>query len=116
MIGKDFAKKFARDRMEAWDSHDLERILSHYSEQFEMSPPVIIQMAGESSGTLKGKNAVRNDWAKALEIIPDLRFERLALLNSVNSLTLTYKGARGRLSAEAFHFGPDHKVSRSYAH
>ena len=48
MIGKDFAKKFARDRMEAWDSHDLERILSHYSEQFEMSSPVIIQMAGGS--------------------------------------------------------------------
>ena len=71
---------------------------------------------GESSGTLKGKNAVGNDWAKALEIIPDLRFERLALLNGVNSLTLTYKGARGRLSAEAFHFGPDHKVSGSYAH
>ena len=116
MIEKDFAEKFARDWIDAWNSHDLERILSHYSEQFEMSPPVIIQMAGESSGTLKGKNAVRNDWAKALEIIPDLRFELVTLLIGINSVTLYYKGAGGRLAAEVFHFGPDHKVSRAYAH
>ena len=116
MIEKDFAKKFARDWIDAWNSHDLERILSHYSEQFEMSSPLIIQIAGESSGTLKGKDAVGNYWAKGLEIIPDLRFEFVTLLIGVNSLTLTYKGARGRLSAEVFHFDPDHKVSRSYAH
>ena len=116
MIGKDFAEKFARDWIDDWNSHDLERILSHYSDQFEMFSPKIIQIAGEPSGTLKGKDAVGKYWAKALEIIPDLRFELVTLLVGVNSLTLTYKGARGRLAAEVFHFGPDLKVSRAYAH
>jgi hypothetical protein len=116
MIEKDLAEEFARNWIDDWNSHDLERILSHYSEQFEMSSPKIIQIAGEPSGTLKGKNAVGKYWAKALELIPDLRFELVNVLIGVNSLALTYKGARGRLASEVFHFDSDRKVSRAYAH
>ena len=116
MIDRGFAEEFARDWIESWNSHDLDRILSHYSDQFEMSSPVIVQIAGEPSGTLKGKDAVGRYWAKALGLLPDLRFELISLLVGVDSLTLYYKGARGRLAAEVFHFGPDHKVVRAYAH
>ena len=116
MIEKDFAEEFARDWIESWNSHDLDRILSHYSDQFEMSSPKIIQIAGEPSGTLKGKKAVGSYWSRALELIPDLRFELVTTLIGVNSITLYYKGAGGRLAAEVFHFGPDHKVSKANAH
>ena len=81
-----------------------------------MFSPKTIQIEGELDGTLKGKDAVENNWSKALDLVPDLRFELIALLIGVNSLTLTYKGVGGRLTAEVFHFGPDHKVSRAYAH
>ncbi|MBI3561592.1 MAG: nuclear transport factor 2 family protein [Gammaproteobacteria bacterium] len=116
MIDKTFAEHFAQQWIDAWNSHDLDRILGHYSDQFEMSSPVIIQITGEPTGTLKGKHAVGGYWAKALQLIPDLRFELLALLTGVNSITLYYKGARGRLAAEVFHFGSDQKVLRAYAH
>ena len=53
-----FAEHFAADWIESWNAHDLNRILSHYTDDFEMSSPVIIQVAGEPSGTLKGKAAV----------------------------------------------------------
>ena len=115
MIDKKFAEHFARDWIDSWNSHDLDRILSHYSDQFEMSSPIIIQIVGERSGTLKGKDAVGAYWAKALQLIPDLRFELLSTLIGVNSITLYYQGARG-LAAEVFHFGPDKKVLRAYAH
>ena len=80
-----------------------------------MSSPVIIQVVGEPSGTLKDKDAVGAYWAKALSLIPDFRVELLLTLIGVNSITLYYKGARG-LAAEVFHFGPDKKVLRAYAH
>ena len=48
--------------------------------------------------------------------MPDLRFELVTTLIGVNSITLYYKGARDRLAAEVFHFGPDQKVLRAYAH
>lgn len=115
MIDKNFADHFAREWIDSWNSHDLSRILSHYSDDFEMSSPVIIQVAGEPSGTLKGKDAVGAYWAKALTVIPELRFELITMLIGVNSITLYYQGARG-MAAEVFHFDPDNKVSRAYAH
>ena len=81
-----------------------------------MFSPKIIQIAGEPSGTLRGKDAVGNYWEKALDLVPDLRFELVTILIGVDSLTLAYKGARGRMAAEVFHFGPVHKVSKAYAH
>jgi ketosteroid isomerase-like protein len=93
--------------------HDLDRVLAHYTEDFEMSSPYIIQMAGEPSGTLRGKAAVGAYWKKALELIPGLKFDLITVLAGVDSVTLYYKGARGRLVAEVFHFGADGKVARA---
>ncbi|HZW25345.1 MAG TPA: nuclear transport factor 2 family protein [Gallionella sp.] len=111
-----FAEHFAADWVDSWNAHDIDRILSHYAEDFEMSSPVIIQVAGEPSGVLRGKAAVGAYWKKALGLIPDLRFELISILVGVDSITLYYKGARGRLAAEVFHFGPDKKVVRAFAH
>jgi hypothetical protein len=116
MIEKKFAEHFATAWVDAWNNHDLEQILAHYADDFEMSSPVIIQIAGEPSGTLKGKEAVGAYWARALDLIPDLHFELITTLVGVNSITLYYKGARGRLAAEVFHFGPDGKVATAFAH
>lgn len=115
MLDKAFADHFAADWIDAWNTHDLDRVLSHYTDDFEMSSPVIIKVAGEPSGTLQGKEAVGSYWTKALQLIPDLHFELITTLVGVNSITLYYKGARG-LSAEVFHFNQDGKVTRAYAH
>ena len=111
-----FAQQFAQEWIEAWNSHDLERVLAHYSDDFVMNSPYIVQIAGEPSGRLHGKDAVKAYWAKALAMIPDLHFELISTLVGVNSITLYYKGARDRLSAEVFHFGPDGKVVEAFAH
>ena len=80
MIDKAFADNFAAEWIEAWNARDLERVLSHYTDDFEMSSPVIVKIAGERAGTLKGKPAVRSYWTKALELIPHLHFELRATL------------------------------------
>lgn len=115
MIENKFAEYFAKEWIEAWNSHDLDRVLSHYDYQFEMSSPVIIQIAREPSGTLKGKDAVGAYWTKALQRIPDLHFELVTTLIGIDSITLYYRGHRG-MSAEVMHFGRNRKVIRAYAH
>ena len=115
MIDKAFAEHFATEWIDSWNSHDLDRILSHYSDDFEMVSPLIAQIANEPSGVLKGKDAVGAYWAKALKRIPDLRFELVTTLLGVNSITIYYRGVRG-LSAEVFHFNDAGKVSKTFAH
>jgi ketosteroid isomerase-like protein len=55
---KGFAERFAKEWVAAWNSHDLERILAHYEDDFEMSSPIITTLVGEPSGKLRGKMAV----------------------------------------------------------
>jgi SnoaL-like domain len=111
-----FAQHFAADWIDSWNSHDLDRVLSHYSEDFEMTSPIIIRMANQPTGHLKGKSAVAAYWSKALQLIPDLHFELISTLIGVNSITLYYKSAGGRLAAEVFHFNADQKVHQAFAH
>lgn len=75
-----FAKSFASEWVEAWNAHDIERVLSHYTDDFEMSSPIIVQLLGEPSGILRGKATVGAYWRKALQVVPDLRFELISML------------------------------------
>lgn len=111
----EFAERFVADWIAAWNSHDLERILGHYEEDFEMSSPVITALVGEPSGKLRGKPAVRAYWARALQKIPDLHFELVTALFGVDSVTVYYKGHRG-LCAEVLHFSSGGKVRAAFAH
>lgn len=115
MLDKTFADGFATEWINAWNSRDLDRVLSHYADDFEMSSPYIAQVAGEPSGKLKGKKAIGAYWTSALKLIPDLHFELVSTLVGANSITLYYKGHRG-MAAEVFIFDLAGKVSQAFAH
>ena len=44
-----------------------------------MTPPIVKQLPGEASGTLKGKEAVRAYWSKALQLHRELHFTLLGV-------------------------------------
>lgn len=111
-----FARHFAQQWIDAWNAHDLDRILSHYDDAFVMHSPMIARIAGEPSGCLHGKAAVRAYWAKALQLIPDLRFEFIAVLAGVDSVAIHYRGANGRGAVEVFRFGAGNRVNEAFAH
>lgn len=114
-MNNDQAQKFAAEWISAWNNHDLDEILSHYEDDFEMSSPVIVKTMGEPSGTLKGKELISRYWEKALARNPQLHFELLHVLAGANSVALIYNGVRG-LSTEVFIFSATGKVSSAYAH
>jgi ketosteroid isomerase-like protein len=108
MIEKTFASAFVNHWIDSWNEHDLGRILSHYVDDFEMSSPIIVEMAGEPSGTLRGKAAVGAYWAKALTAFPDLHLDHVATL-AIRGVTSTGPAAlatgTGVTSASALAFG-----------
>jgi ketosteroid isomerase-like protein len=110
------AKALAQSWIDAWNAHDLPRILSHYSDDFEMTSPYIVQITGEASGTLRGKAAVGAYWQKALEKFPDLRFESQHVLYSPASVTLIYQSNRSGLAAEVFFVNAEGKIFKAVAH
>ena len=115
MLDSTFADDFAKEWIAAWNSHDLNRVLSHYADDFEMSSPLIATIAAEPSCRLKGKKAVGAYWTKALELVPNLHFELLTTLVGAGSITISYRGHRG-MAAEVLIFGPDNKIAQGLAH
>ncbi len=89
--------------------------MSHYSDDFEMNSPAITLITNEKSGKLKGREAVRAYWEKALSMNPSLHFELVKSFVGANSIVIHYKGHRG-FGAETFIFNEEGEVSNAYAH
>jgi ketosteroid isomerase-like protein len=116
MISTAYATAFAQEWVSSWNSHDLDRILSHYSDDFEMTSPFIASLMNEPTGTIKGKENVRAYWAKALERIPDLKFELIEVFASVDSIAIYYHAVLGKRAVEVLFLDWNGKVSRAFAH
>jgi ketosteroid isomerase-like protein len=117
MITELFAKKFAQEWVDSWNSHDLARILSHYTADFVFESPMALKLVPQSGGVLNGKEAIAAYWTIGLERIPDLHFELLDLLIGVNGLTIYYfNKANGKKTAEVFFFNQAGKVEKSFAY
>ena len=108
--------QFANDWIESWNAHDLNRILSHYSEVCEVTSPMIKVVLGLETGTLAGKKALRKYWEAALKMIPDLRFELKAVTESMASVAIFYKSNLGKKAIEVMFFDQNGKVYKAIVH
>lgn len=110
------AIQFAREWIAAWNARDLERILSHYTDDFEMSSPLIVALCGKPSGTLKGRAPIGAYWKTALERLPDLHFELLGVFAGVHSLVIFYQATPGKRGTEVLFLNESGKVYKAMAH
>ena len=115
MLTEPEATKFAREWIAAWNSHDLDAILSHYDPNVVLTSPVAAKLLNDPSGTFSGIAALRAYFQKGLEAFPDLHFELHDVMFGLSSVVLCYKNQRGTKSAEFMEFAPSGKVLRVVA-
>jgi hypothetical protein len=109
----DESRAFADEWIAAWNSHDLDRILSHYRSDIVLLSPVAARLVG--NGRVSGMPALRAYWQQALAARPDLKFEFIGVRPGHECLTILYSNHRGQQCAETFEFASDGKVVRSFA-
>ena len=109
-------KTFANDWIEAWNSHDLERILAHCCDDVELTTPMIKVALNVDSGTLQGKENARRYWRAALQKVPDLRFELIEATQSVGSIAIYYRAVMNKRAIEVMFFNEAGEVARAIAH
>ena len=112
LIDRTWAEQFAYEWIDAWNSHDLDRILSHYVEDFEMSSPLIIERGRDPSGVLRGKAAIREYWAIGLAAVPPLKFELIDVHVGLNSIGILYRSIGRRRVIELLTFNQDKEIIR----
>ncbi len=107
---------FAEEWIKDWNSHDLDTILSHYSDDIEIFTPMIKLATGGKENSLKGKSAVREYWKAALDKYPDLNFELIKFTEGVDSVALFYRSIMNKHAVEVMFFNEVGKINKMYAH
>jgi hypothetical protein len=98
------AEAFAHQWITAWNSHDLDAIMSHYDVDVVLTSPAAAKILDDSSGTVEGKAALRSYFKRGLELYPDLCFELLDVMHGLSSIVLCYKNQKGTKTAEFMEF------------
>jgi hypothetical protein len=109
-------QQFAIEWINLWNSHDLEKILMHYTDDFEITSPMIKTATETDTSTLKGKILIKEYWQKAFEKFPDLKFEYIDAAQGVNSIVLYYKSVLNKRAMELMFFDKNNKIYKVIAH
>lgn len=111
----EFTRAFAQEWVEAWNSHNLERILAHYDDEVTLVSPVALKLLN-GDGTIRGKNALREYFQRGLEAYPNLRFDHLETLWGIETIVIYYvNNVRGSKTAEVMLLNPSGKIQRVWA-
>lgn len=108
-------KDFARNWIEAWNSHNLDAIMSHYDDNVVLTSPVAATILNRPSGTVEGKVALREYFKRGLEVYPNLNFELLDVLRGVSSIVICYRNQKGTRTAEFMELTANGKIIRVVA-
>lgn len=110
-----FARAFAQEWIEGWNTHDLERILSHYDDQVQLTSPVARRF-GDGTGIIRGKAALGEYFRQGLQAYPGLHFDFLDVFWGLETLVVRYiNNVRGAEAAEVMLFNKEGKVIRVWA-
>jgi len=115
MVTRAEGDELADHWIQAWNEHDLERILAHYADDVVFSSPFIQKVGMSSSGTVSGKEALLTYFTAALARYPALTFQLRAVFRGIDSVTLIYESVNGLLAAETMILNERHEVSRVLA-
>jgi ketosteroid isomerase-like protein len=115
-LTRDQAWTLANEWVAAWNAHDLDRIISHYGEDVQLTSPVAARLLGIADGRVAGIANLRGYFERGLAAFPDLSFHLDDVLWGLNSLVLYYTNQRGTRTAEFMEIGAGGKVVRVIAH
>lgn len=115
MLTEDKARNLAAHWIHAWNSHDLDEIMSHYGEDVVLVSPVAVKILNDPSGTVKGKAALRAYFKRGLEVYPNLKFDLIDMMWGLSSVVLYYVNQNGTKTGEFMEIDSKGKVVRVVA-
>ena len=115
MLTEREADAFALEWIDAWNAHDLNRVLAHYSSDVVFSSPFVQALGAGASGALQGCEPLRAYFGTALHKFPDLAFRLRAVFRGVETVTLLYHSINVLLAAETMALNQAGQVTRVWA-
>jgi ketosteroid isomerase-like protein len=101
--------------IDAWNSRDLNRVLSLYAEDSEMTSDKIPALGFDAGGTLRGKERLRAYWSMALTFRPVLAFTLIETFVSPDSMVVLYEDELGKRICEYLRVDAEGRIRQGSA-
>jgi ketosteroid isomerase-like protein len=112
---EDQARMLAHEWMQAWNSHDADRVAAHYHPEVEYHSPFVARLAG--AAPLRGRDAFRDYAAAAFERYPDLHFgPECRVAAGAGSVAIEYRSVDDLLAIETLVLDDEGLVVRAHCH
>jgi ketosteroid isomerase-like protein len=105
---------YAEQWVQAWNAHDIEAVLDHFSDDVVFTSPVAARVVPDSGGVVRGKAALRDYWTTAISQQANLHFELIGVYTGESTLVINYRNHRGQLVNEVLSFGADGLVREGH--
>lgn len=89
------AEAHAKEWIEAWNSHNLERILSYYSQNVVFEAETVKVRWKKADGKLHGIAELRKHFALGLELAPHLKFQLEQVFLAPSGYAILYRRENG---------------------
>jgi len=110
------ADNFVTEWLAAWNSHDVERITSHYHDEVDYHSPFVARLADDRDH-LHGKKEVRDYVTSALTRFPQLQLGPIVTVAPGNgSVAAVYRSVDGLLAVETLILNGDGLVTCARCH
>jgi hypothetical protein len=107
--------EFEREWIDAWNAHDIDRILAHYRDDVRFVSPFAAR-AGARHGQVRGVTALRDYFELGLASYPGLHFQPIAALGGIGSIALHYRSVEDRQAIEVMELDARGQVWRAAAY
>jgi hypothetical protein len=116
MLTEEIALKIAQSWIEAWNLHDVNKIMVHYAEDVEVESPLILKLLDDLAGVSRGKTELKSYYSRALARYPEIHLELLQVLMGIDYFAIYYRTAKGLICVDQLHIDSAGLIFKVEAH
>lgn len=112
-LADDWYKAFVHDWQQAWNEHNLEKILSFYEDGFAMTSPVVQEVLGATGLICFGEQDLKRFCETVFSKVPKYSIKVMAVAVGIGSVTVHYLDSSSRYVAETMQFSVRRKIANA---
>ena len=110
------AKDLATRWLNAANNHDVNAIMTFYSEDAILESPVVTKLMNEPSGRIKGHEQIRKYFTEAMKAFPYMSLQMIDVAWGVASFSAWYVNQRGSRTSAYCEVDRNGKITKNVTH
>jgi len=105
-------RSLAEHWIAAWNEHDLDRIMEHYSNDIEFEANTVVRRWQKPDGTLRGIAELRAHFRLGLQLAPELKFTLEDVFSAPSGYAVLYQRENGNRVLDVVELNAEQKAVR----